>query len=185
MSLNCVLAVHGKIWYDSAVDGRFIGPSTPDRTDMNPIFESISPPSEGSFVCRGFTPPAFTFGWHFHPEIELTLIVRGQGKRFVGDDIANFRAGDLCLLGPNLPHTWLSDQPHPTDGSTSESIVIQFLPDCFGAGFFRSARTAGGRQTAARRTAGPAVHRPRARRRRGEHAADGIAVAVPAHARTA
>jgi len=114
----------------------FIDNTWPDRIDMNPFLESISPSSEVSFSCRGFTLPAFTFGWHFHPEIELTLIVRGEGKRFVGDDIANFRAGDLCLLGPNLPHTWLSDQPNPTDNSTCESVVIQFLPDCFGDGFF-------------------------------------------------
>src|SRR5438874_2683504 len=98
---------------------------------MNPFRESISPMPESSFACQRFTPPSFVFGWHFHPEIELTLIVRGEGKRFIGDDIANFRRGDLCLLGANLPHTWLSDDQHST-GESCESVVIQFLPNCFG-----------------------------------------------------
>jgi len=103
---------------------------------MNPFLEAISTEPDESFFCRAFVLPAFTFGWHFHPEIELTLIVRGQGKRFVGDDIANFRDGDLCLLGPNLPHTWLSDTQQPTADNGAASIVVQFLPTCFGQGFF-------------------------------------------------
>ncbi len=103
---------------------------------MNPKLESISPPSEGSFTYRRIVPRAYTFGWHFHPEIELTLIVRGEGKRFIGDDIANFRAGDLCLLGPNLPHTWLSDVTNPPEGVTAEAVCVQFLPGCFGDDFF-------------------------------------------------
>jgi AraC-like DNA-binding protein len=103
---------------------------------MNPFLESISLGPQTSFKYQRFHYTAFTYGWHFHPEVELTLIVRGEGKRFIGDDIANFRAGDLCLLGPNLPHTWLSDLPHPTDPCAAESIVVQFRMDCFGEGFF-------------------------------------------------
>jgi len=103
---------------------------------MKPFRENIEPDQEGSFRVMRFTPPAFTYGWHFHPEIELTYIVAGEGKRLVGDDIANFTPGDLCLLGPNLPHAWLTDMDLVTPDSRSESIVIQFLPDCFGPGVF-------------------------------------------------
>jgi AraC-like DNA-binding protein len=104
---------------------------------MQPFLETLSPSPEGSFNWKRFALPAFTYGWHFHPELELTLIVRGEGKRFIGDDIANFRTGDLCLLGPNLPHTWLSDLPHSTDPTAAESVVIQFRHDCFGEPFFQ------------------------------------------------
>lgn len=103
---------------------------------MQPFLETLSPAPEASFNWKRFAYPAFTYGWHFHPEIELTLIIRGEGKRFIGDDIANFRSGDLCLLGPNLPHTWLSDSPHSSDPRAAESVVIQFRHDCFGEGFF-------------------------------------------------
>jgi AraC-like DNA-binding protein len=48
------------------------------------------------------------FQWHHHPEFELTLTLNSRGQRFVGDHIGDYGDGDLVLIGPNLPHTWVS-----------------------------------------------------------------------------
>ncbi len=69
------------------------------------------------------TVPRFPFKWHYHPEYELTLITRGKGKRLVGDSHENFEEGDLVLIGPNVPHTWVSDD---TSTGGSSAVVIQF-----------------------------------------------------------
>jgi AraC-like DNA-binding protein len=53
----------------------------------------------------------------------LTYIVKGNGYRIVGNSHEPFAAGDLVLLGSNLPHTWHSKAE---DSSPSEAIVIQF-----------------------------------------------------------
>lgn len=79
--------------------------------------------NQQSFVCYHMVMPAFDMFWHYHPEYELTYIISGNGRRLVGDCYEDFAAGDLVLLGPNLPHTWVSEK---TKGNTCEAIVIQF-----------------------------------------------------------
>ncbi len=42
--------------------------------------------------------------WHYHPEIELTFMASGQARMQVGNHVATCKAGDLIVLGPDLPH---------------------------------------------------------------------------------
>lgn len=66
--------------------------------------------------------------WHFHPQFELACMVQGSGTRFVGDQIEQFVAGDLVLLGPNLPHCWQNEALGGND--RTEWMVAHFAPDC-------------------------------------------------------
>jgi AraC-like DNA-binding protein len=83
-------------------------------------------PSEkgtSSFYSYRFQVPFFEFKWHYHPEYELTYIIKGSGYRIIGNSYDYFSDGDLVLLGSNLPHTWSSKL---NDEVCSEAIVIQF-----------------------------------------------------------
>lgn len=91
---------------------------------MKPRLEQLSSRRENqSFLCYEVNVPAFEFIWHYHPEYELTCILKGKGKRLVGDSYENFGEGDLVLLPPNLPHTWVSDKKGKEN---CRAIVIQF-----------------------------------------------------------
>lgn len=48
--------------------------------------------------------------WHFHEELELVYIIKSTGTRFVGDSIEKFEAGEVVLIGKNVPHMWLNDE---------------------------------------------------------------------------
>jgi AraC-like DNA-binding protein len=76
--------------------------------------------------------------WHRHPEYELVLILKGRGRRMVGDHIDQFEENDLVLVGPYLPHEWLCDESYfsPTEGFKGEAIVVQFLHNFLGPQFF-------------------------------------------------
>lgn len=54
--------------------------------------------------------PHFIVPWHYHPEIEIMYITGGTGIRFVGDHIETYSEGDICLIGPKLPHEWRNDK---------------------------------------------------------------------------
>lgn len=91
---------------------------------MRAKLENIKKQGDNSSVsCYKVVVPSFDFHWHYHPEFELTYIIKGSGKRIVGDSIENFNEGDLVLLGPNLPHSWVSAKPKQ---GKCEAIVIQF-----------------------------------------------------------
>lgn len=68
--------------------------------------------------------------WHYHPELELTCIIKGQGTRFVGNSILPFYDYDLVLVGENVPHHWVSLARE--DGQLQQAHVFQFSKDVFG-----------------------------------------------------
>ena len=99
---------------------------------MEPRFEAVASDEDSSFRCLHFACEHFAndHAWHYHPEYELTWVIRSQGVRFVGDSIQNYGPGDLVLLGPNLPHCWQNE----ADGLAPELIVAQFSRQSFGEG---------------------------------------------------
>ena len=111
-----------------------LGPATPVIRNFRALqFESILVDARTSFYIGRFRESYFPFYWHYHPELEIDLVLKGKGLRFVGDSIENFEEGDLCLLGSNLPHCWNSV---PRPGKRAHSIFIQFSTECLGSGFF-------------------------------------------------
>ena len=64
--------------------------------------------------------------WHNHEVLELHLIVDTRGKSFVGDYIGEFSPGALYLIGPNLPHNWVTDE-YGLDGPVDlRDMLVQF-----------------------------------------------------------
>lgn len=99
-----------------------------------PAFENVQLEATESIRVLQYSCPAFQSNhtWHFHPQYEISLILKGSGKRFIGDHIGTFYPGDLVLVGPNIPHCWISD-----DGQVeNEMLVVQFDPMFLGDTFY-------------------------------------------------
>jgi AraC-like DNA-binding protein len=97
-------------------------------------FEIIQPGNRQSFLARKFDSLAFDAPYHFHPEYELTSIAKGSGRRYTGSHMEDFVAGDLVLIGPNLPHCWKLETD--AEGREASAIVIQFSANFLGDDFF-------------------------------------------------
>ncbi len=101
---------------------------------MKPIFKKVESQSEEAFVAKIDQFSQFYNKWHFHPELELTHIVKGRGTRFIGDHIEYFEDGDLILVGSNLPHVWKNQND---DSELAVAQVVQFLPSFLGNDMLR------------------------------------------------
>jgi AraC-like DNA-binding protein len=107
---------------------------------MDPQFEAVE--LEGDSVIKTFSVDCALLqenhSWHYHPECELTYIIKGDGTRFIGDNVGQFRPGDLIFCGPDLPHCWTNDDKDNSNPSRNELLVLQFKADCLGPVFLNS-----------------------------------------------
>ena len=88
-------------------------------------------------VCSYISYPRFVLPLHKHVEYEIMLFTQGSGKQFVGEGVSDYKAGDMALIGSNVPHLHLchtkldaTSASNPEEkGSAGEAI--QFRPDIF------------------------------------------------------
>ena len=74
----------------------------------------------------------FEMPWHSHSEYELVYIIKGRGKKFVGDSMFEFSENDVSLIGPNVPHFFLADEYYYKENrSYCRWLVVQFPENHF------------------------------------------------------
>lgn len=101
-----------------------------------PSFRLIAPQANRSYVFK-WDHFDLTTRWHYHPELELCFIIKGQTDAVIGDGFQHFKEGDLILLGQSFPHV-LQVNPEFVKTYPDESpfgLIIQFTEDFLGADF--------------------------------------------------
>lgn len=104
---------------------------------MKPQLLKVPLTLECSFSVRQDVVSYFYNRWHYHPEVEILHIEQGNGTQFVGDSIQNFQAGDVLLIGPNLPHYWRCDSAYFDNRKDlfAKATVVHFQENFWGDGF--------------------------------------------------
>ncbi|MGJ5642584.1 AraC family transcriptional regulator [Formosa sp. S-31] len=93
----------------------------------------IPKPEQDSLVFQEDLDLLFYDKLHQHEEIQLSLIVSGEGSLIVGDTVNNYKAGDILVIGSNVPHVFKSDAQHETP---SHMLTLFFTKSSFGSHFF-------------------------------------------------
>jgi AraC-like DNA-binding protein len=94
---------------------------TPTARELVPV----APGTSGRWHTHDYPGPYCR--WNHHPEYEVHLIQNGTGRFIVGDHTGTFHAGQLVLVGPDLPHHWISDVA-PGERVPHRDVVFQFHP---------------------------------------------------------
>lgn len=95
------------------------------NTDKAPALEVIFNEPQHSFRWYQHDYPFDLARWNHHPEFEIHLIREGSGRLLAGDYIGLFEAGHVALIGPGLPHDWISDLGK-SEVIRGRDVVLQF-----------------------------------------------------------
>jgi len=93
----------------------------------------IPKPDRNAIVFQEDYEVAFYDKLHQHEEIQISLIVEGEGTLIVGDTISNYSKGDILVIGSNVPHVFKSDLKA---SPMSKMQTLFFTKFSLGAHFF-------------------------------------------------
>ncbi|MEM7552104.1 MAG: AraC family transcriptional regulator [Bacteroidota bacterium] len=96
---------------------------------MKALFEQVEVGLSQSLKVRKYQLKNIDVPYHYHPELELVLIIKSTGKIFVRNSMVSFGPGDLFLFGSNVPHVLISDQKYYEQSLEVELLVIQLHQD--------------------------------------------------------
>ena len=82
--------------------------------NINPNLDSIIIDEPGNELTETW--------YHYHPEPELTLVLYGGGQVLYDTTVMTFHAGDLALIGSNIPHVYIPKE-------TTQNRVVKFSSD--------------------------------------------------------
>ena len=106
---------------------------------MRPQLLKVCKEPQYSFSVRQDLVPYVNNRWHYHTEVELIHFKKGEGTQFIGDSIKQFKAGDVVLVGCNLPHYWRFDDSYFEEDSNEKADVrvAHFCENFWGSQFLQ------------------------------------------------
>ncbi|MEM7039659.1 MAG: AraC family transcriptional regulator [Bacteroidota bacterium] len=129
---------------------------------MKPIYFRIPKTTSTSIRVQVDRQPYLYDTYHFHPEMQLMVILEGEGTRFVGETMDSFAPGDVYLLGANLPHMFRCAPTYylADSGKMAHSVQVYFKPETFGEGFLHLPEAGAVLEVLQAAAGGLAVHGP-------------------------
>ena len=93
----------------------------------------IPKPEQAALIYQEDVGVSFYDKLHQHEEIQVSLILEGEGTLIVGDTINYYKKGDVLIIGSNIPHVFKSDVGA---SSISKMLTLFFTKSSFGDHFF-------------------------------------------------
>lgn len=105
------------------------------QLSQKPLLFKVPKTQEQSFKVQIESGREFYPIRHFHPEMQITLILKGEGTWFIGTELGYFKSGMMFIIGSNVPHVFRNETGEDAELAT-QSLSIYFRKDAFGNRFF-------------------------------------------------
>ena len=88
-------------------------------------------PDDKSVISEQVELPHFYPYLHRHDECQITWVQEGEGTLVAGNNMHDFKAGDIFVLGANLPHLFKSNPEYfmSDSGKLIKACSLYFNPD--------------------------------------------------------
>jgi AraC-like DNA-binding protein len=96
--------------------------------NIKPVPATVVNTNAHIFFLREVNQPNFSREFHFHEECQLAYIIKGSGRRIIGDSIETFNEGELIFIGPHLPHVWTNYNQDDKASTHSVSLSLFISP---------------------------------------------------------
>ncbi len=84
---------------------------------------SIEPIMDANLQCPFNAQPEY----HSHPELELLYVIEGNGTRIINGIAESFESGDMILMGPGVPHIWITDESNINIQDNSPKAILVYF----------------------------------------------------------
>lgn len=102
-----------------------------------PIPFKIQKSSNHALLVQVDEAPFFYSELHYHPEFQITAIVKGEGIFYAGNNMSTFEEKDVFIVGTNVPHLLKCSKIYHSDDSPGvKGISLFFDKFSFGKHFF-------------------------------------------------
>jgi len=93
----------------------------------------IPKPENNALIYQVDTGNQFYNHLHQHEEIQISIILKGEGDLVVGDTINRYSQDEIVVIGSNVPHLFRSDTSAIDE---SHMLTLFFTKESFGKVFF-------------------------------------------------
>ncbi|MCF6168530.1 AraC family transcriptional regulator [Lutibacter sp.] len=93
----------------------------------------IPKPENVTLYIQNYEGESFYEKLHQHKEIQISVIIKGEGSYIIGDCVGEFKPSDIFVIGEDLPHVFKRDVAY---GKETKMITLFFSKNAFGDTFF-------------------------------------------------
>ena len=93
----------------------------------------IPKPENVTLYVEHYKDETFYEKLHQHKEIQISVVLHGEGTYIIGDCVGDFKKHDVFVLGENLPHVFKRDAAFEKE---TEIVSLFFSKNSYGEDFF-------------------------------------------------
>ena len=93
----------------------------------------IPKPENVTLYMQHYKGESFYEKLHQHKELQISIVLEGEGTYIIGDCVGHFKPNDIFILGENLPHVFKRDEAFKKN---AEMVSLFFSKNSYGEDFF-------------------------------------------------